>query len=335
MQRSATLRPEARSDVSSKAAGGLTSRANSARRPSGKAMLLTAAAARRSSGRCASAVGTEAAAATAAAAAAATARSATATSASPPTPRSAVASTSKQLKRSSGVKAVPATARAAVAGPNAAPHSAAIPAAAAAPAPAAIPAAALDVALAAALAAAPAAASAAAPASSMANRRLSEFGLPSPSAMAALFRHPTVDQPTQTTYRQPTGELPSPDSNALHNLHQLPAAAKSLPPGVEGRSRDPPIIPPAQEPTLAGTLDARPALETLDDKAGNLQDYAQETTESLGTLDRDGLLPKALAKALTGGGRTLTLALNYSPTSLTATEQQAPTQSCSLFSLCN
>ena len=141
----------------------------------------------------------------------------------------------------------------------------------------------------------------------MANRRLSEFGLPSPSAMAALFRHPTVDQPTQTTYRQPTGELPSPDSNAVHSLHQLPAPTKILPPGVEGQRSL--IIPSAQEPSLAGTLDAR--LETLDDKAGDPQDYPQETTEYLGTLNRDGLLPKALAKALSGGGRTPTLALHY------------------------
>ena len=257
-QRPVAGRPEARKDVS-KVAGGLTSRANNSARRAAADGSFTSARARRPPDRRGSAA--EAPATTAAT----TARSATvcpavAISASPLTPRSAVTNTSKPLKRksSSGAKAVRATtARAEVAGPNVAPapHSAAIPAAA--------------------------------PAASMANRRLSEFGLPSPGAMAALLRQPTVDQPTQTTYRRATGERPSPASRVANNL-QLAPPAKSPPPGVEGHGSQ--MHPSAQEPTLS--LDAR--LATLDDKAGD----RQETTEYLGTLDRDGLLPKALAKAL-------------------------------------
>ena len=145
---------------------------------------------------------------------------------------------------------------------------------------------------------------------SMANRRLSEFGLTSPGAMAALLRQPTVDQPTQTTYRGATGELLSPASNKVHSLQLLSDPAKSLKIGAEGQGSQ--IHSPPQEPTLARTLDER--LEVLDDNAKD----PHETTKYLGdgtllarrilrnslaglpnsgTLDRDGLLAKALAKA--------------------------------------
>ena len=88
------------------------------------------------------------------------AAAATSVSASPLTPRSAMYPPTKNL-RSSGAKAVPATAaRAAAAGPKVTPRTAAAPAAA----PAAVM---------------------ATPAASMANRRLSEFDLPSPASIAA------------------------------------------------------------------------------------------------------------------------------------------------------
>ena len=144
--------------------------------------------------------------------------------------------------------------------------------------------------------------------------------------MAALLRQPTVDQPTQTTYRGATGELLSPASNEVHN-RQLSDPAKSL--QIEAEDQGSQIHSPPQEPTRARTLDER--LEVLDDSAGD----PHETTEYLGdgtllarrilrnsladlptcllanmnsgTLDRDGLLPKALAKARLRSSKSTTI----------------------------
>ena len=171
-------------------AGGLTSRASSARsRPSG---ATAAAADRRPSARLVALRRASA------SSGASSARSTVvAASASPLTQRSAAAPKARTRLKSSRANDSPRAAPISAARSPAAPHSAATT-------PAAAPVAA---------------------AASMANRRLSEFDLTSPGAMAALLRQPTVDQPTQTTYRGATGEL-SPAANEVHSL-QLTDPAKS------------------------------------------------------------------------------------------------------------